>query len=885
MATITQRLAFLISANADGAIKAFDKTAQQADKQLGKAQKSIDKLGVSMTRFGATGLAAAGTLGAGLFRLAQGAIEDQKAQALLAEQLRTSTGATEAQIAAVEKSIDAMARATGVADDRLRPALGNLVRATGDVSKAQQLLQTSMDISAATGRDLEAVTLAISRAATGNIGALSRLGIPLDENVKKSKDFDAALQALNAQFGGAAAVAADTYAGKMARAQVAISEAGESLGSAFIPFVEKAANAISTGVGAFDKLNGATSGAIGKFAAFGTVGLGAVSALSLVAGQAIKLRERFTELGEDGVRSINKVGRAAQLLGGTLATLAVSEAAFAFFNNAVDASGKVERALQKVQIALAKTDTTVTVEQFRNLVKQEDGVLRFSNIISDFGKEVTIVGGESSRNIEDIDRAFSNVLKNSGPEAAKGLIEALAREAASLDKNSQQYKDNMMLVDRYRGRINLLTEAQKANNEVNKVAPETVSMQMRLAFARETQSDTWDRYFDSVKKATGAESENTKKTKENTDATKKNTEAKAKFAQKVAEAAQALRDQLNTALESAKDKLKDATDAYNNYSQTVSGAISGTVNLGNAQSTAAGNAESLASAQTAVADAQKEYNDAIRTGDTEKITDAYTKLTDAQKALNAESAKPQGFLAVLKQQEQQASTFATNIERLLGAGLSQAALDQVIASGADAGNAIATELLTGADPAGKIAEVNRIVSSTQTIADRVAKAASDKFYQAGVDQATALVNGMQSVFDAWTPVLGEGAVDSLLNPLKTIGGYSQQVSDAIAAATTGMAPAAPVEGKKKKKKRIPKLAEGGIVQAEAGGRLVLLGEGGRDEAVVPLPASGLPGSGMSITVNVNAGLGADGTQIGKEIVDVLQAYQRRVGALPIKVAG
>jgi hypothetical protein len=42
---------------------------------------------------------------------------------------------------------------------------------------------------------------------------------------------------------------------------------------------------------------------------------------------------------------------------------------------------------------------------------------------------------------------------------------------------------------------------------------------------------------------------------------------------------------------------------------------------------------------------------------------------------------------------------------------------------------------------------------------------------------------------------------------------------------------------------------------------------------------------MNITVNVNAGLGADGTQIGKEIVDVLQAYQRRVGALPIKVAG
>ena len=67
MATITQRLAFLISANADQAIKAFDKTAIAAEKQMGKAGKSIDKLGASMTKFGAAGLAAAGTLGAGLF--------------------------------------------------------------------------------------------------------------------------------------------------------------------------------------------------------------------------------------------------------------------------------------------------------------------------------------------------------------------------------------------------------------------------------------------------------------------------------------------------------------------------------------------------------------------------------------------------------------------------------------------------------------------------------------------------------------------------------------------------------------------------------------------------------------------------------------------------
>jgi hypothetical protein len=140
------------------------------------------------------------------------------------------------------------------------------------------------------------------------------------------------------------------------------------------------------------------------------------------------------------------------------------------------------------------------------------------------------------------------------------------------------------------------------------------------------------------------------------------------------------------------------------------------------------------------------------------------------------------------------------------------------------------------------------------------------------------------VFDAWSPKLSEGAVGNLATPVKTLVDYGAQVDAAIAAATTGMAVAAPVVGKKKKRK-IPKLADGGIVQSEPGGRLVLLGEGGRDEAVVPLPASGSLGGGATFNITVNAGLGVNGSQVGKEIVDVLVEYQRRVGALPIKVNG
>jgi len=150
-----------------------------------------------------------------------------------------STAATTAQVQATEEFIQKAMMATGIADDELRPAFGNLARATGDLEKSQRLFALALDISAATGRDLEAVTLGLGRAATGNIGALTRLGIPLDENTKKSKDFGAALVVLEKQFGGAAATAADTFAGRVKILRTGLSEVVEEIGYALLPAAER----------------------------------------------------------------------------------------------------------------------------------------------------------------------------------------------------------------------------------------------------------------------------------------------------------------------------------------------------------------------------------------------------------------------------------------------------------------------------------------------------------------------------------------------------------------------------------------------------------------------------------------------------------------------
>jgi hypothetical protein len=73
------------------------------------------------------------------------------------------------------------------------------------------------------------------------------------------------------------------------------------------------------------------------------------------------------------------------------------------------------------------------------------------------------------------------------------------------------------------------------------------------------------------------------------------------------------------------------------------------------------------------------------------------------------------------------------------------------------------------------------------------------------------------------------------------------------------------------------MAQGGIITKPT---QVLAGESGR-EAIIPLDRLE---SGMTVNVTINAGMGTDPAKLGDEIVDVLTRYQRRNGALPLKVA-
>jgi hypothetical protein len=223
-----------------GDVSDLNKSLKTATGDVDTFGDKIGKAGVAIGKAFAAAAAAAGAAAIAIgIEGVKAAIADEKAQTQLALALENATGATQAQIKATEDSILQMSLATGVADDALRPALGRLVRSTGDVTKAQDLLSTALDISTATGKPLEAVANSLGKAYDGNTAALGKLGIGLDAAELKTMSFEQVQGRLTELFGGAAAANAETYAGQIARVQVAFDEAKETLGTALLPILDK----------------------------------------------------------------------------------------------------------------------------------------------------------------------------------------------------------------------------------------------------------------------------------------------------------------------------------------------------------------------------------------------------------------------------------------------------------------------------------------------------------------------------------------------------------------------------------------------------------------------------------------------------------------------
>ena len=160
------------------------------------------------------------------------AAADQKAQQQLALALKNVGLGRDA--ATAEGYIQRIEKEFGIIDDKLRPAYTKLAIATRDTAETERLMGIAMDISANTGKDLESVTAALSKAYLGNNTTLSKLGIGISKADLKTKSFKEITDQLAVTFAGAAKTSADSFSGSMDKLAIASNNAKEIIGTSLI---------------------------------------------------------------------------------------------------------------------------------------------------------------------------------------------------------------------------------------------------------------------------------------------------------------------------------------------------------------------------------------------------------------------------------------------------------------------------------------------------------------------------------------------------------------------------------------------------------------------------------------------------------------------------
>jgi len=249
--------------NIDISAKADTRGFKVAETALSKLNKSVKSLaGTLGIAYGARAVARFGIDSVKAFAA------DDKAAQILTKSL-DNLGLSFSSIQ-VKDFIAGLEKTYAVLDDNLRPAFQRLLTTTGSVAQAQSILLTALNLSAASGVDLVTVSEDLSKAFVGQTRGLAKYGLGLSQAQLKGMSFLELQKKVDSTFTGQAALAADTYSGKLEKLNIAANNAKETIGQGLIEALNKIGGGGTTGIdnttSAINKLAKAASAVVNTFA-------------------------------------------------------------------------------------------------------------------------------------------------------------------------------------------------------------------------------------------------------------------------------------------------------------------------------------------------------------------------------------------------------------------------------------------------------------------------------------------------------------------------------------------------------------------------------------------------------------------------------------------
>jgi len=760
----------------------LDIVSQFDPKGIRQAQRELQGVARNITR--AFDVAVAGAIAGvvvGLGKATKAAVEDQKSQALLATQLRNTVAASDAQIASVEKSISAMELQASVADDEIRPAFASLVRATGDVTKATSLTSLALDVAAGTGKSLSAVSLALGKAVNGSSTALVKL-------VPSIKGAASPMAELDKQFKGAAETAAN--ADPYQRLQTIFGRIQEEVGEKLVPVLQEFATYLASDAGQAELKQ--------YVDIFKDIAVQAGEALKFI----VKNRDQLIKFGELAliVYGVSKAFGALKL---AMDLVVVSSAVL---------TGK---AMIGGILGIGTAAATASVGVQTLATRLAPIVAASATLAALFA--VLSLGGDSAKAGTGAAPKKGNVAPNAGllPKASNGLT-FVKKETAEISKGAKAVQDQIAGYERARQQASI------------------------TAKATDTYADILKGLDSQTKKTTTSTGANTNAMKASKAAQDANSKARIKYWEDLVKTRELLKEQAEAEaelqaqlVETRKELLastagfselfkaqadvgefeSNVVSSFTNVKETISSALSDgkiTASAASSLNLLATSTESSLKALgkqldqlTAKRRAAQDLFDDVKgsilgagniTGLLETQSKSVTKtvtqiINGLQVAVTSttEEVTSGGLLKNFKAVLDKTRAFAEQLKTLKTLGLDQNLFKQIVDAGADAGGAIAAEIISGG--ADSVKEINNVYKDLADVSGQIAEQTAVVFFNDGKDVVGGLVNGLlaqeQQLVDAATTLANAflSTFNSLIANLKvptsttTVGAASMNLYD------------------------------------------------------------------------------------------------------------
>lgn len=698
------------------------------DKGLKQAEMSFGKLGGALKGIlGAAGIAVGfSAIASGLRDSTKAAIEDGKSQALLANQLRNTVGASESQIASVEKSIKAMQLQASVADDVIRPAFASLVRSTGDVGQATALTSLALDVAAGTGKDLGAVSLALGKAVNGSSTALIKL-VP---SIKGASD---PMGVLAKQFDGAAEAAANND--PIQRLNTIFGEMQETIGTALIPVLQDMASYFASDEGQKD-INDTATGI--KNLTTGFVNFGkAVSQVvdssgigylfAILTGDFSKADELLANIGIGTKQDKTSIARSLQEAQGRFQVLGkTGSSAFSDFFPMPGPNDKPNT--KKAVTDYVKEFGTNLADELRKQMAK----IRLGNKGLSEGLIESIIGSGKGwytvyqSIISQSDTALGRLQQNFNKTAA-GLAE-IASAAEEAAKKTQEANDALIasLTDTY----------NKAQAEFDKFAEDAAPSVIDIY--KSAKAD-----FDALKASSDDFAKGIKATTDGLLEMTKIAEPIGQFESQVVSSFQNIESSLQNALNT---KLITAS-AYADLSAWAKREMALMTDIARQRDALA---KKISLAEGVYNDAKQSImaygniNAALKST-SQTITETQTKMVDGFSVSITKSVEQVSQNNLVEQYRSilaKTKEFAANLNTLKKMGLNKDLFKQIVDAGVETGGAVAAGIIAGGQQG--VTELNGVFGELQAVGDQVGETTAVVMFNNGVDVMGGFINGMKA---------------------------------------------------------------------------------------------------------------------------------------------